>query len=753
MINFQEIRIRNGRVFKTLDMPLDKQGIVSLLGRNGVGKSTIWGLLEAAIFSATPSGEKRDQLLQASGDASIEVDVEKSGIKYTVAYRRKKGKWSHSIFQEGVEYDLSSHSAIEAAKDARKLIGLTQEEFEGSVHLTQNSQHILISGKPSDRKNYIAEFFGIDSRFDAVKEKAAEKLQSIKDSIDRMGSLEQTRVALEAELEKIDLTRIDHLKEKAAAITRAHAALVEDLKEIKKSDQEWEVYSQLLPRLGDIANPEVEYENCISEITALKTKVSQLEALEKEYQENDTLRKQRDALNRKLETLSQYSEFSEMENVEADISRSENSIKEHTKFSPLYKELISITVPETVPDTKAIGEEKSRIYTAYRMLVQKLEALEGGRCPTCGSDYREEQHEGDLHKLATLKEELAAIENELAVANEGERAINRRKQLQEVLQGYTPPDPVTVERHLELVSQATKIRQYLAVKAELNSLPNPKDLLPPPNRSSIEKNLSILAAEKLKLQDILEVKARLVKPSSPTRPAPDEIATLESRIAAAETEKQELLKALGSLENDEARSIRLRKQLSELAAELELLPDLKKEEYLWAKMVDAYGAKGLRVQQLQKILALVMERLPFYTGILFTDRDLKFTTECDAGNIKLLVERKIRSAEGFETITYDVNSLSGGEKKRLSIALVLTLADCISHSKRSNILILDEIDANLDAEGQHLFVTELLPLLREQYSSIFVISHADEIQQAAVFDKVYKVKKSDGWSTLELERP
>ena len=86
----------------------------------------------------------------------------------------------------------------------------------------------------------------------------------------------------------------------------------------------------------------------------------------------------------------------------------------------------------------------------------------------------------------------------------------------------------------------------------------------------------------------------------------------------------------------------------------------------------------------------------------------------------------------------------------MSVALVLTLADCVPSAKRSNILILDEIDANLDDIGQYRFANELLPALKSRYESIFVISHSEELQQAAVYDKIWKVTKKNHWSSIEM---
>jgi len=73
-IRFKNLHIVNGRVFKDLKVKLDNQGIVSILGENGAGKSTIWNLLQANLFASTPSGHKKDALVKNKEDALIGLD-------------------------------------------------------------------------------------------------------------------------------------------------------------------------------------------------------------------------------------------------------------------------------------------------------------------------------------------------------------------------------------------------------------------------------------------------------------------------------------------------------------------------------------------------------------------------------------------------------------------------------------------------------------------------------------------------------
>jgi len=173
-------------------------------------------------------------------------------------------------------------------------------------------------------------------------------------------------------------------------------------------------------------------------------------------------------------------------------------------------------------------------------------------------------------------------------------------------------------------------------------------------------------------------------------------------------------------------------------------------DYLfWKKMVEAYGPKGLKVKHLSNIMDMVVSRMPHYANVLFQERGLTFSHSCDSDSISIIANRTMEDGEIFSK---DISTFSGGEKKRVSVALVLTLADCVPAHKRSNILILDEIDDALDAAGQYRFVNDLLPMLKRDYESVFVISHAEEVKQAAIYDQFWKVTKHHHYSTIDMQR-
>jgi DNA repair exonuclease SbcCD ATPase subunit len=73
------------------------------------------------------------------------------------------------------------------------------------------------------------------------------------------------------------------------------------------------------------------------------------------------------------------------------------------------------------------------------------------------------------------------------------------------------------------------------------------------------------------------------------------------------------------------------------------------------------------------------------------------------------------------------NSLSGGEKKRISLGVMLALNDLLvlSGKERSNLIFFDEIADSLDEEGVKGLLELIHLLTKETNKKLFIITHND----------------------------
>jgi DNA repair exonuclease SbcCD ATPase subunit len=190
------------------------------------------------------------------------------------------------------------------------------------------------------------------------------------------------------------------------------------------------------------------------------------------------------------------------------------------------------------------------------------------------------------------------------------------------------------------------------------------------------------------------------------------------------------------------------KNYEETAQDLTKVEDKIK---LYKSLVEAYGPRGLRLEKLRKIAKAIETNIIRFL-VLFTEKDFEFLVSPDESSVRFMVRRTWRAGKNHKAnrvLEYDVRQLSGGEKKRLSVALILTLASLVASTKRTNLVILDEIETNLDDLGQYTFINDILPLIRGMYETVIVIAHSSGFKHSAIYDQQWKVIKENGRSQLE----
>ena len=159
-----------------------------------------------------------------------------------------------------------------------------------------------------------------------------------------------------------------------------------------------------------------------------------------------------------------------------------------------------------------------------------------------------------------------------------------------------------------------------------------------------------------------------------------------------------------------------------------------------------FSNKGLPSFLLDDSLPFLNEATNTYLGFLAPEYDLYFDTQRE--------KKTGGQAEDF-TILIDGDprkyfSLSGGERKRIDLAILFGLSKYQNQFVPTNLLFLDEIFANLDKVGCNA-VLELLAHEKKQGGTIFVITHLDDIQDSVIWDQVLIVEKKNGIASIHYE--
>jgi DNA repair exonuclease SbcCD ATPase subunit len=756
-ITFRHLDITNGRVFRKARIPLAGQGLVSILGRNGAGKSTIGNLVEAIMYGSTAGGHKRNDLVQNDGNACFRLEFDKDGVEWSAELQRKGGKWSYSISEGSEKVCRTPHSLKDGPDRMTEIIGLTQQEFEGSVHLTQDAQHILISGKLGQRKEYISNFFGIDTRYDQVMEAAKEELAKVRENIRNVSALSHAEDLLEKELKNLEdctIRKRVNAENRVNEEVKAIRLLEAELGELRKSLEDRKLYEEHAPLANSVTDPERKMEGAEEEIIMCETALAQAEQIR---QRNASARKMNAAMDN-LEKEKAELEAGHTGIADADAAALEHELEglrllhaQDLKAEPLRRELAALPVlKKIVLDDR----ELRKAQVEHQTLLNRKNAVESGICDRCGAKYTADDIGRMDAELAELNETIGILLEDLEVVRLRNSKVERRERLEEMLAGMPEFTGEQRQRMAELF-------RFLPAKKEYDEILSSLAML---ERAEIQPEIDTgkmgeaVRQARMLLEEFKKVvRAKQLLPKKTPPDAAEEIGRriveTEERIRASEKKVFEYNKQLGEIAANYARKNEVKNQLVDLRARLAKLDGLKRDEFFWSKMADAYGPKGLRLQHLNRMMDLIIKRLPAYANILFNEKGLSFSFRCEPNSIEIIARRRRTRPDGeTEFFEHDIALFSGGEKSRMSIALILTLADCVPVRKRANILILDEVDSDIDDDGKFRFVNGLLPMLKKKYESIFVISHSSDIQQAMIYDQSWTIVKENHWASITMRK-
>ncbi len=150
----------------------------------------------------------------------------------------------------------------------------------------------------------------------------------------------------------------------------------------------------------------------------------------------------------------------------------------------------------------------------------------------------------------------------------------------------------------------------------------------------------------------------------------------------------------------------------------------------------------MKRRRLNEVIRAIRDVLPRYAATMFShEPQTRFVVRDDQESLEFLAERP-----GDPPTLVPVKSFSGGEKQRLSVALVFTLHSLLDANKRPDLLVLDEVDKGLDARGVESLMT-LIDEVRGDYGTVVMTSHRPEIS-GANFDAVWTVTKENEVSQL-----
>jgi len=435
-------------------------------------------------------------------------------------------------------------------------------------------------------------------------------------------------------------------------------------------------------------------------------------------------------------------------------------------------------------------------------------AVKGGSCPTCHRAMSQEdvkQHLAEVaEKLNEVDAKVAKPTQALADAKRHLAVAIKRESLQAKIDVLPDEDIVDLrEQSAKLKTKINQLREwkdalveYDNVKSQVDALRegDPDDL--DKQRAAAREEIAELTALQQKLQQHQDLEAELavlpgddldgilreqqslasaIPSYTDIRDNLKQVAVLKDRLDAIPKvtgDPEAFREELENLEADEQNTrVKYDKTVASIAVLIEqhgrvtlLLGQVKDIEEKMAEfdklrhqqLVLGQAVKAvprLKRRKLHQISCAIRDVLPRYAGLMFShEPNTTFQVEDDEEGFDLLVQRVVHVAQGDgskavpEAFHVPVKGLSGGEKQRLSVALVFTLHGLLDPGKQPDILILDEVDYGLDDNG----VASLMALIEEikgNYGTVIMTSHRPQIS-GAVFDVVWEASKKDHVSTI-----
>ncbi|ABR56294.1 SMC domain protein [Methanococcus aeolicus Nankai-3] len=194
----KNINIKNFRSHSNTDISF-KQGITTIIGENGSGKSSIFEAMNYALFA--PRRIKLSDAIKRGTDFfSISFEFEINGKRYKVIRGRGKKNINY-LYENDKPY---SENNDEVNNKIKEILNMDDEVFSNAIYIKQGDISSLIQITPAERKKLIGKLLGIE-RYEQVWDKLKTPLKNMELDLKK----------IEGELiQKEDInTNINNLKE------------------------------------------------------------------------------------------------------------------------------------------------------------------------------------------------------------------------------------------------------------------------------------------------------------------------------------------------------------------------------------------------------------------------------------------------------------------------------------------------------------------------------------------------------------
>lgn len=747
-LNLVDFKVHNGGCIEDAFLDLKDQGLVLVRGENldeggsnGSGKTTLFDLLSTTLTGSSGKGARKNDYLPLWGGKDLELVLrfERSGNLYTVNHYRKHSQHGTRIQLLENDTDITPTTTIDnVQKFVLERSGITEREWYGSIYLTQQHSHSLITGTPKEKKAYLAAHFGLDNMDACIKinEKWVNGIQLPDDQAlkELLASCEEQLQALP--LEDILRAEIQQYTVKSQDISKRMVDVgveIRNFEQARGAEQQRAVHVQTLARFGYTIEQTTK-----AEVDGLRSRIRNAEQAASVLQQRSVIEAQ----------LQQLEAGETPEALQAEMQEAQRQLTVlKDKGQALNQRAYLESKLAAIPDVDSPIEDVRTTLTTTRKQLQLMEAKSGllnqellnlrkleDKCPTCLRSIPKEE----LADMVTQRESLLGQYNEvlpqardtLREAELNLRYLEERLKLMADLTGL-PEGSVEQARveYEELRTKVTALTQQIATATtrkrlvdQLASMHIPagvEDIPQVPYLNEVLRALTAAFEFVLRFGDVRFSEEGLFV-------AQQAQADLQNQHTQVTTRMSELTAQLHDRQRLGQQAADIQRQLQKASAEKQRKRVLEVLQVV---------LKDVKAKALRDCTEMIRSALPLYVKQLFPQGDVSVELAEEEDSLDFYLKKSNQQIP--------MALVSGGQAKRVGLAVLFAFAKL--GAKTTNVLITDEPYKDLDAIGRAC-AFELLADLG--IPSVFVTSHDQDQLAESRYDKVLVMRMQNGRSRL-----
>lgn len=726
-------------------------GLTVIRGANRAGKTLAPAALGSLFYHAPPTLDRKNSAKVVHGRNSL----------LGVSWRNQSGHWELQQSGKGQSVrnrllhngeDLKFRKGSDLKDELGRAWPLGPEIFYTASYLNSFNRHILQQGTGAERLNWFDSVFDLSS-YDAIYDELNEQSKKLKARMIERRAIESQHSEIADQA--VDLKRLKSVHRRLKAAYDTVFSRLEQLnKRIEKMSRAAALQEQIqtgwsAERLAKMERKlSVDYEAARKALREAVQHNEQAAVIKSAAEKRRTLRRELKALPKGnyekavrqaqkykalyLEARDQAEKLEQLAQLKSRLktlldSDDRESIKRTLK---LFSRADKISELRDVCQRQlGVAEDETERFE----LLLKEEGDKTVCCPTCGNQMRRRVIE-DLLKASRERETKSRAD--IKTCNAALKVLELRAEIKSFGEVQIADLEDLKQQTLHYAELARQLRQREGLEIQLKDLPETEavELL---DVSKIERRVDRLKNELFQVRNDQEILAKL----DGEQADPKMLAKLRTEVEELSAQLREANNSLQQTAADMSAGTVTNRRIEELEARLSDLKEGTEHAHLYEHLLVAYGPRGLRLLQIETLAESFVANLNSYSGLILGE-PFEFQYHIGTSKFDLIAVRNERPS--------DVVLLSGSESRQFRLLSLISLLPLLPAHLRTNLAVLDELEAGMSPESKKLFASEFIPRLQSAIPSIIVVTPQPQSELFLRADRDYTVTKESGVSRLEL---